>query len=129
MSRTPFAVTQPYALARDPLRGISTNSHALDGDAENRLDENLTRETVVIVIEDDASVRAAVKELIESVGLKTRIYESGGAFLDAPTPDAASCLVLDVRLPELSGLKLQKELSRAGVYPPIVFITGHADVE
>src|SRR5262245_24762504 len=109
--RTPFAVTQPCALVRDALRGISANSHVLDGDAENRLDENLTREAIVIVIEDDASVRAAVK-LIESVGLKTRIYESGGAFLDAPMPDAASCLVLDVRLPQVSGIKVQDELSK-----------------
>ena len=92
------------------------------------MDENLTREAVVIVIEDDASVRAAVKELIESVGLKIRIYQSGVAFLDATIPDAASCLVLDVRLPEMSGIKVQEELSRAGRHVPIVFISGYADV-
>jgi len=91
------------------------------------VDENLTREAVVIVIEDDASVRAAVKELIESVGLKIRIYQSGVAFLDATIPDAASCLILDVRLPEMSGIKVQEELSRAG-HVPIVFISGYADV-
>ena len=92
------------------------------------MDENLTREAVVIVIEDDASVRAAVKELIESVGLKIRIYQSGVAFLDATIPDAASCLILDVRLPEMSGIKVQEELSRAGRHVPIVFISGYADV-
>jgi len=92
------------------------------------VDENLTREAVVIVIEDDASVRAAVKELIESVGLKIRIYQSGVAFLDATIPDAASCLILDVRLPEMSGIKVQEELSRAGRHVPIVFISGYADV-
>ena len=92
------------------------------------MDENLTREAVVIVIEDDASVRAAVKELIESVGLKIRHYASAGAFLDATIPDAASCLILDVRLPEMSGIKVQEELSRAGRHVPIVFISGYADV-
>ena len=90
------------------------------------MDENLTRETVVVV-EDDASVRTAVKELIESVILKVRLYASAGAFLEADIPDT-SCLVLDVRLPEVSGIKVQEELSRIGVYVPIVFVTGHADV-
>ena len=92
------------------------------------MDENLTREAVVVVIEDDASVRAALKELIESVGLKVRPYASAGAFLEAHIPDTTSCLVLDVRLPEVSGIKVQEELSRTGVYVPIVFVTGHADV-
>jgi FixJ family two-component response regulator len=93
-----------------------------------RVDENLTREAVVIVVEDDASVSAAVKELIESVGLKVRLYASAGAFLEAHNPDTTSCLVLDVRLPEVSGIKVQEELSRAGAYVPIVFISGYADV-
>ena len=92
------------------------------------MDENLTREAVVVVIEDDASVRAALKELIESVGLKVRPYASAGAFFEAHIPDTTSCLVLDVRLPEVSGIKVQEELSRTGVYVPIVFVTGHADV-
>src|SRR6516165_1302948 len=99
-------------------------------DSSHRLpmDENLTKEAVVIVIEDDASVRAALKELIESVGLKVRLYASAGAFLEAHIPDATGCLVLDVRLPKMSGIKVQEELARAGVYVPIVFVTGHADV-
>jgi FixJ family two-component response regulator len=92
------------------------------------VDENLTREAVVIVIEDDASVRTAVRELIESVGLKVRLYASAGAFLEAHNPDTTSCLVLDVRLPEVSGIKLQEKLSRAGVYVPIVLISAYADV-
>jgi FixJ family two-component response regulator len=93
------------------------------------VDENLIREAVVIVIEDDASVRTAVKELIESVGLKVRLYASAGAFLEAHNSDTPSCLVLDVRLPEVSGIKLQEELSRAGDYVPIVLISAYADVE
>jgi FixJ family two-component response regulator len=92
------------------------------------VDENLIREAVVVVIEDDASVRTAVKELIESVGLKVRLYASAGAFLEAHIPDTTSCLVLDVRLPEVSGIKLQEKLSRAGVYVPIILISAYADV-
>ena len=90
--------------------------------------ENVTREAVVVVIDDDAPVREALKELIESVGLEVRLYGSAGAFLEAHIPDTTSCLVLDVRLPEVSGIKLQEELSRTGVYVPIVLVTGHADV-
>jgi FixJ family two-component response regulator len=90
--------------------------------------ENLTREPVVVVLDDDASVRAALKELIESVGLEVRLYASAGAFLEVHIPDTTSCLVLDVRLPGMNGIKVQEELSRAGVYVPIVFVTGHADV-
>lgn len=92
------------------------------------MDENLIREAVVVVIEDDASVHAAVKELIESVGLKVKLYASAGAFLEAPIPNTTSCLVLDVRLPDVSGIKLQEKLSRAGVDVPIVFISAYADV-
>ena len=90
--------------------------------------ENVTREAVVVVIDDDASVREALKELIESVGLEVRLYASAGAFLEARIPDTTSCLVLDVRLPGMSGIKVQEKLSRAGVYVPIVFVTGHEDV-
>ena len=88
--------------------------------------QNVTKEGVVVVIDDDASVREALKELIESVGLEVRLYASAGAFLEAPIPDTTSCLVLDVRLPGMSGIKVQEELSRAGV--PIVFVTAHGDV-
>ena len=90
--------------------------------------ESVTREAVVVVIDDDASVRAALKDLFESVGLAVKLYASGSAFLEDRFPDATSCLVLDVRLPETSGLKVQEELARAGVYVPIVFVTGHADL-
>ena len=90
--------------------------------------ENVTREGVVVVIDDDASVRAALTELFGSVGLEVRLYASAGAFLEARIPDTTSCLVLDVRLPEMSGIKVQEKLSRAGVYVPIVFVTGHGDV-
>jgi FixJ family two-component response regulator len=90
--------------------------------------EIVTREGVVIVIDDDASVQATLKELFESVGLKVKLYASGSALLEDRIPDAASCLVLDVRLPERSGLKVQEELARADVHVPIVFVTGHGDI-
>ena len=80
------------------------------------------------MIDDDASVRAGLKELFESVGLKVKLYASGSAFLEDRIPDATSCLVLDVRLPETSGLNVQEELARADVHLPIVFVTGHGDI-
>ena len=85
-------------------------------------------ERAVVVIEDDASVRAALKDLIETVGVVVRLYPSGNAFLEARIPDDMGCLVLDVRLPGMSGLKVQAELADAGVCVPIVFVTGHGDV-
>ena len=95
---------------------------------EDDLKENLTRGAVVVVIEDDASCRAVLRELFESVGLKVKLYTSGIAFLESDIPDATSCLVIDVRLPAKSGLNIQEELSKANVHVPIVFITGHAEV-
>src|SRR6516225_1688634 len=95
---------------------------------EHDLEENLSREAVVVVIDDDASCRAVLRELFESVGLKVKLYTSGLAFLEDGVPDATSCLVIDVRLPEMSGIKVQEELSRAGRHVPIVFISGYADV-
>ena len=89
---------------------------------------DVSREGVVVVIDDDASVRASLKELFESVGLKVKLYTSGSAFLEDRIPDATSCLVLDVRLPETSGLNVQEELARADVHVPIVFVTGHGDI-
>ena len=71
-------------------------------------DKQLTREPVVVVIDDDASVRAALKELIESAGVEVKSYASGRAFLEDRLPDATSCLVLDVRLPEMSGIKVKR---------------------
>ena len=83
---------------------------------------------LVAVIDDDASVRAALKELVESVGVEVRLYPAARAFLEHGIPDATACLVLDVRLPEMSGIKVQEELARTGVDVPIVFVTGHGDV-
>jgi FixJ family two-component response regulator len=92
------------------------------------MNTDVTRKGVVVVIDDDVSVRTALKELFESVGLEVKSYASGRAFLEDGIPDDTSCLVLDVRLPETSGIKIQEKLARAGVYVPVVFVTGHGDV-
>lgn len=85
-------------------------------------------EQVVLVIDDDASVRAAIVELITAVGLTSQVFASGEEFLEADLPDVPRCLVLDVRLPGLSGLNLQHELSERKIDIPIIFITGHGDI-
>jgi FixJ family two-component response regulator len=83
---------------------------------------------VVIIIDDDPSMREAIKTLIETVGLGSLTYGSGDEFLQSTPPDITSCLVLDVRLPGLSGLNLQRELSERGMIIPIIFITAHGDI-
>jgi len=83
---------------------------------------------VVFVIDDDPSMRAALEDLISSVGLQARLFASPQEFLQGPRSDAPGCLVLDVRLPGMSGLTFQKELERVGVTLPIIFITGHGDI-
>jgi FixJ family two-component response regulator len=83
---------------------------------------------IVFVIDDDSSVRDAMSSLFRSVGLKVELFASPAEYLRAPPPDGPSCLVLDVRLPGLSGLDFQSELDRTGVHIPIVFMTGHGDV-
>jgi len=85
-------------------------------------------ESVVFVVDDDASVRNSLKSLFESVGLHVRVYGSADAFLQNERPDAPCCLVLDVRLPGLSGLEFQSELARTGTDVPIIFMTGHGDI-
>jgi FixJ family two-component response regulator len=82
----------------------------------------------VYIVDDDISIREALSTLVRSVGLAVRTFTSAVEFLDAALPDVAACLVLDVRLPGLSGLDLQGELARAGVHIPIIFISGHGDI-
>jgi FixJ family two-component response regulator len=82
----------------------------------------------VFIIDDDAGVRASIKDLVESVGLSAASFASAHAFLASERRDGPSCMVLDVRLPGISGLDLQLELRKAGIKIPVIFITGHADV-
>ena len=85
-------------------------------------------ESVVYVVDDDASVRTSLKSLFESVGLNVQLFGSADAFLQNERPDVPCCLVLDVRLPGLSGLEFQSELARTGTDVPIIFMTGHGDI-
>lgn len=82
----------------------------------------------IFVVDDDASVRDAISNLLESVGLRGETFASADEFLNAPRPEAPSCLLLDVRLPGRSGLEVQEELQATGIRIPIVFITAHGDV-
>jgi FixJ family two-component response regulator len=83
---------------------------------------------VVFVIDDDASVRTALKSLIRSVGLDVEAFASGQEFLQFARPDVPGCLVLDVRLPGMSGLDFQKELTKSEIHLPVIFITAHGDI-
>ena len=83
---------------------------------------------VVFLVDDDASLRGAVSNLIRSVGLRVEAFASTAEFFAAKRPDAACCLVLDVRLPGVSGLDFQAELARAKIQIPIIFISGHGDI-
>lgn len=83
---------------------------------------------IVFVVDDDASIRDAVKRLMESVGLRVEAFGSTRQFLDSRRPEAPACLVLDVRLPDVSGLEFQRDLAAANIEIPIIFITGHGDI-
>jgi FixJ family two-component response regulator len=83
---------------------------------------------VVFVVDDDPSIRDALTSLLRSVGLRVETFGSAREFLTRQPPDAPGCLVLDVRLPGLSGLDLQRELAAAQITMPIIFITGHGDM-
>jgi FixJ family two-component response regulator len=83
---------------------------------------------IVFVVDDDLSVREGVESLLRSVGLRVETFRTAQEFSRHSRPEAPACVVLDVRLPGLSGLDLQRELMRAGAPIPIIFITGHGDV-
>jgi FixJ family two-component response regulator len=86
------------------------------------------QQPIVVVVDDDDLVREAVANLLRSVGLQTKLFASVPEFLQWTPPDSPSCLVLDVRLPGLSGLDLQSELNKANIQIPIVFMSGHGDI-
>jgi FixJ family two-component response regulator len=85
-------------------------------------------EPIVFVVDDDPSVRRSIERLIQSIGLKVQTFQSAGEFLQRARPKGPACLVLDVRLPGLSGLDLQRELTNRGIQLPIIFITAHGDI-
>ena len=83
---------------------------------------------IVFVVDDEPSVRRAIKRLVESEGLRVELFGSAPEFLQGRRPDAPSCLVLDIKLPGITGLDFQHQLSEAGIRIPIIFITGHGDI-
>jgi FixJ family two-component response regulator len=86
------------------------------------------QKSVVFVVDDDAAMRDSLKFLFQSVGLDTLVFASASDFLQTELPDVPSCLVVDVRLPGLSGLQLQTELAKANNRIPVIFMTGHGDI-
>ncbi len=83
---------------------------------------------VVLVVDDDKSMRKALERLFRSVGLRVKVFGSTAELMCSALPNVASCLVLDIRLPEVSGLDFQADLTAAGIHIPIIFMTGHGDI-
>jgi FixJ family two-component response regulator len=83
---------------------------------------------VVFIVDDDASMRRSIQDLLSSVALESKAFATPHEFLDSKRTDCHGCMILDIRLPGMSGLDFQRELTKAGVKLPIIFITGHGDV-
>jgi FixJ family two-component response regulator len=96
--------------------------------SEGDVKETVEGKRIVYVIDDDAAMRESLRSLLASVGLRVEPFGSAQEFFGKELPDAAICLVVDVRLPGLSGLDFQAELSKANIDVPIIFITGHGDI-
>ena len=88
----------------------------------------MSNDALVFVIDDDESIRESLKSLMRSVGLSVETFASAQEFLQSERPDVPACLILDVRMPGLSGLDLQRDLTEANIHLPIIFITGHGDI-
>ena len=82
----------------------------------------------VFIVDDDADVRLSIQRLLKTVGLRAELFATAQDFLRRTIPDGASCLVLDVRLPEVGGLEVQHKLAAAGINIPIIFVTAHGDI-
>ncbi|MCW5772506.1 MAG: response regulator transcription factor [Rhodospirillaceae bacterium] len=113
-------------MALDAAQGRVRGIRALP--PSNRSGDRNADAAIVHIVDDDASLRAALDSLFRSVGLGTQLYESAQAFVDAPRADAPGCIVLDVRLPGLSGLDFQARLGDFDVHMPVIVMTGHGDI-
>jgi FixJ family two-component response regulator len=91
-------------------------------------DSGGTGDAIVLVIDDDSSMREALDGLLRSVGLRVKVFGSTAELMRSDLPNIPSCLVLDIRLPGVSGLEFQVDLAAAGIYIPIIFMTGHGDI-
>ena len=92
------------------------------------MSESRQSKAVIAIVDDDPSVRKGLERLIRSLGWQAESFASAQEFLDGPRTEAPSCLVLDLQLPGLSGLDLQKRMAEAGLETPIIFLTGHGDI-
>src|SRR6266478_9762881 len=88
----------------------------------------LEPDAIVFVVDDDPSVRRSTERLLRSAGLRVQTFSSAREFLNSHRPEGPACLVLDVRMPGLSGMELQRELAQSGIHIPIIFITAHGDI-
>ncbi|MBT8079135.1 MAG: response regulator transcription factor [Gammaproteobacteria bacterium] len=88
----------------------------------------MSNDQTVFLVDDEADVRASLSMLIRSIGLKTECFESPQAYLDTYDPERRGCLVLDMRMPGMSGLQLQEKLANQGLHPPIIMISGHGEI-
>jgi FixJ family two-component response regulator len=96
--------------------------------SKSQRDLTTAADRIVFVIDDDVAMRETLSSLFRSVGLRVELFGSTREFAQVKMPDAASCLVLDIRLPGISGLDFQAELAKAGIRVPIIFMTGHGDI-
>ena len=118
------------AIARPGQTAVSNTERNAHRDVPRRAAEGdvSTPAAAVFVVDDDSSMRDSLRRLISSVGFKVEVFPSAKAFLAARKPDVPGCLVLDVRMPGLSGLDLQRELAATDAELPIIFLTGHGDI-
>jgi FixJ family two-component response regulator len=119
-----------FALRGDILLhpAFASGECAVTGHPTSPDDLTSAEQPIVLVIDDDESMRRALTNLFQSVSLRVEVFGSAPELLRSRLPDVASCLVLDVRLPGLSGLDFQVELAKANIHIPIVFMTGHGDI-
>jgi FixJ family two-component response regulator len=106
---------------------VASGGHVVTG-SKSRDDPASAAERIVFVIDDDVAVRTTLSSLVRSIGLRVELFGSAREFAQIKMPDVASCLVLDIRLPGVSGLDLQAELAEADIRIPIIFMTGHGDI-
>lgn len=103
-------------------------SSSLASATSQRVNRHMAEAAIVHIVDDDESMREALHGLLRSIGLTARVYASVEMFLTAKRPDAPGCLVLDVRMPGISGLDLQGRLDGLGIHLPVILMTGHGDV-
>jgi FixJ family two-component response regulator len=118
-----------FTLQRDGYGAIASNGRTVvTTPPTSPSDLGADAEPIVFVIDDDMAIRESLTGLFQSVGLRIKVFGSASEFLQSSLPNAPSCLVLDIRLPGISGLEFQIELDKAGIRIPIIFVTGHGDI-